>query len=133
VREFYLQSTYDLAASFHEEGRTAEAVMLYQKLIETGPSTRYHELSAHRLAEHYYVKREYTRSLAYIQMVLDNEVSIHDENAQLLKGYIAYDRKQYVQALHIFDRFIESYPRSERVETAREWKSMCERVIRYFG
>jgi tetratricopeptide (TPR) repeat protein len=133
VRTFYLQSTYDLAGTLYRKNRVSEAIALYEKILSHGPPTRYHELAAYKLAAHYYRKGMYNKALRYVEVVLGNGVPAHDEDAQLMKGYIAYDRNQYTSALRTFNQFIHSYPKSDQIDTARQWKAMCERVIRYFG
>jgi len=62
---------------------------------------------------------------------LSNGVAVSDEDALMLKGYIFYDRREFIRALKIFNEFIKRYPRSEKLSSAREWTAMCERSIKY--
>jgi outer membrane protein assembly factor BamD (BamD/ComL family) len=51
----------------------------------------------------------------------------------LLKGYLYYDARDYYRALKVFDSFKKRFPKSKNIQTAEEWKSMCERSVKYLG
>jgi tetratricopeptide (TPR) repeat protein len=133
IKKLYIKSSFDYAQTLFEENRNAAAVALLKKIIEISPDTEYEEQSLYLLARHYYTNKSPKLSLNYIRQIRSNTVPSRDEEAQLLKGYIHYDSRNYVQALKAFHEFIEAYPQSEKISTAHEWKAMCERSIKYLG
>jgi tetratricopeptide (TPR) repeat protein len=132
VFEFYQKQAFDTAENLYDLGKTAQALDLFERLVVRGDQ-RYQDLAGYRLAEHYYREHAYTAALDYIDKVLVNQVNLRDEQATLMKGYILYDQRKYVKALRTFNSFLSRYQGSSRSSTAREWKRMCERVIRYYG
>jgi outer membrane protein assembly factor BamD (BamD/ComL family) len=68
-----------------------------------------------------------------IDKLLANGVSLKDPDALMMKGFIYYDKREFVRALKVFKEFIKRYPQSEMVPQAREWKAMTERSIKYIG
>jgi tetratricopeptide (TPR) repeat protein len=132
VLGFYLEQAFRVAEERAQAGDVTDSVNLYQKVLSRADQA-YSDLASFRLAEHYYKLKAYDEALDYLRIALQNESILMDEEATLLKGYILYDQEQYAQALRIFDSFIDTYPSSSLVSTARAWKQMSERVLRYFG
>jgi len=133
IKKLFLKSSFDYAQQLFDEKRNAAAIALLEKIIEKSPDTEYEEKSLYLLAYHYYRNLSPELSLSYIKKIRANTIPSRDEDAQLLKGYIHYDGRNYVQALKAFHEFIEKYPQSEKISTAQEWKAMCERSIKYLG
>jgi len=82
---------------------------------------------------YYYRTKRYDRSLAYVEKILGNGAPFKDEEALLLKGFVYYDKRDFLRALKTFDAFIRQYPGGGQVQKAREWKAMSERSIKYLG
>jgi outer membrane protein assembly factor BamD (BamD/ComL family) len=133
IKKLYIKSSYEYAQTLFEENRNTTAIALLKKIIEMSPDSEHEEQSLYLLARHYYKNRSFELSLHYIEEICSNAVFSRDEEAQLLKGYIHYDSRNYVKALKAFHEFIETYPQSEKISTAHEWKAMCERSIKYLG
>lgn len=132
VYDFYQDQALKTAHALHDQCKTAQALALYERVLDRGDG-RYQDLAGYRLARHYYREKKYSTALGYLDRVLANDVDLMDEQATLMKGYLLYDQREYVQALQTFNRFISRYPNSGQLPAAREWKEMCERVIRYYG
>lgn len=132
VYAFYQERAFKAAHTLYGQCKTAQALSLYERVLDRGDG-RYQDLAGYRLARHYYREKKYTTALGYLEKVLTNDADLMDEQATLMKGYLLYDQRNYVQALSTFNRFISRYPKSDLLPAAREWKDMCERVIRYYG
>ncbi len=130
---YYVQELFRTAENLYRNRSFGEALKLYKKIIGMTKNNIYEEISLYRLVSYYYKKGKYVDSLHYIDRMLENSVPDKDEEALLIKGYIYYDRRKYVQALRIFNDFLKRFPNSTRAKTASEWKAMCERSIRYLN
>ncbi len=130
---YYVQELFRTAENLYKNRSYGEALDLYKKIVGMTKNNHYEEISLYRLSDYYYKNEKYRESLDYANRVLQNDVSEKDEKVLLLKGYIYYDRRQYVRALRVFNDFLKRFPNSTRAGTAREWKAMCERSIRYLG
>jgi len=133
LQAYFIQEIYEIAENLYEKKRYAEAVELFKKIETHAHSSNHAELASYRLARYYYRNGKYGSALAYINTLLKNTIHIKDEDASLLKGYIFYDKRDFIHALKIFNDFIKKYPESKNIPTAREWKAMCERSVKYFG
>jgi len=130
---YYLKTAYDYAEKLYNKKRYSNAVSLFKKIISLSKNSDYSEYSMYYLARYYYGQKSYKSALAYIDKILKNSIHLKDEEAQLLKGYIYYDKNDFILALKAFNDFIKKFPDSNKVKNAREWKDMCERNIKYFG
>jgi tetratricopeptide (TPR) repeat protein len=133
IKQYYIKELYDYAESLYSKRKYCDALNLYEEVVEQAPDTEYSELSLYRLATHYYSTRNNGKALPQIEKLLSNSIPSKDEEAMLMKGYIYYDRREFVKALKVFKEFIKNYPNSKLYRTAREWKAMTERSIKYLG
>ena len=124
---------YTYADRLYAKQCPGEAVELYKKIIALDPESRYAEFSGYKLANHYYASQDTRNALLYLEATLSNDLILKDEDALLLKGYIYYDARDYYRALRVFDYFLNQFPKSNLVRTAREWKAMSERSIKYLS
>ncbi len=133
IKKYYIKELFDYAEELYSKRVYNEALELYAEIDREAPDTTYSELALYRLAKYYYNKHDDVKSFQAIEKMLSNSIPLKDEEALLLKGYIHYDRRQFVSALKVFKKFIKIYPKSEMLGTAREWKAMTERSIKYIG
>ena len=132
IRAFYLKEVYEYGEELYRNKRFTEAVKVFE-IIGRQSDSIYGDLSLYYVALYYYSVKEYSSALTYADKVLSNGVPVSDEDALMLKGYIFYDRREFVRALKVFNEFKKRYPRSEKLSSAREWTAMCERSIKYLG
>jgi tetratricopeptide (TPR) repeat protein len=133
INQLYLEKSYRYAELLYNEEYFKEAVEIYNKIITLAPDSRYGELSSYKLAVHYYSQDDFNKAHRYADTTLTNSVHLKDEDSYLLKGYLYYDARDFVRALKIFDGFKERFPDSDNLQRAEEWKSMCERSVKYLG
>jgi len=133
IRSYYIGKSFEYAENKYREKKFAEAIGIFKNIIELTENSEYAELSLYYIATYYYNKNNPAVSMKYLNRILLNSVKSKDEKAQLLKGYIYYDRREFIKALKVFRDFIKKYPYSGHLRTAQEWKSMCERNIKYLG
>ena len=133
IRAFYLKEVYEYGEELYRNKRFTEAVKVFEIIGRQSDSMMYADLSLYYVALYYYSVKGYSSALTYADKVLSNGVAVSDEDALMLKGYIFYDRREFVKALKVFNEFIKRYPRSEKLSSAREWTAMCERSIKYLG
>lgn len=133
ILAYYLKELFSSAQYLYKKKRYSEAIVLFQKIVRHSQNTDYSELSLFYLAQYYYQIKNSSKALTYVDILLRNSIYTKDEEAWLLKGYIYYDRRDFVQALRVFNDFIKRFPKSKDVQLARQWKSMCERSIKYLG
>jgi TolA-binding protein len=133
ILKYYLQEAFDFAEKLYEEKNYAEAVALFKSIFEKNSKTLYSELTGYYLAVYFYNNDNYSISLGYLNDILNNSLPQKDEESHLLKGFIFYDKRDFIGALKIFRDFIKTYPDSTNVHTAKEWEAMCERSIKYLG
>lgn len=130
VQAYYLKETFKYAEHLYKMKRYDEAMVVFNSIKSEFENTRYSELSLNYLAKYYYNKNN-AIAVKYIDKIISNSVHIKDEEALLLKGYIYYDKRNFLKALKVFNDFIKRFPKSDKISTAREWKAMCERSIKY--
>jgi len=133
VRVFYGKEAFKYAEKLYNEEKYEEASRIFNKIHKEFKNTQYSELSLYYLARYYYEFNKFGDALNSIDNILSNAVDLKDEDAQLIKGYIYFDKQDFVQALKIFNDFLKRYPDSNSTKTAEEWKTMCERSIKYLG
>jgi len=133
ILSYYLKTAYDYAKDQYDRKKFSNSIPMFKRIISLSKNSGYTELSMYYIGEYYYKLKNYKMALNYIDKVLKNTVYIKDEEAQLLKGYIYYDRNDFIMSLKVFNDFIKRFHKSSKVRTAREWKELCERNIRYFG
>jgi len=133
IKKYYIKQLFDYAEELYSKRIYHDALEIYAEIEREAPDTTYSELALYRLAKYYYNNRDDAKSFQAIEKMLSNSIPLKDEEALLLKGYIYYDRRQFMKALKVFKEFIKSYPKSEMLQTAREWKAMTERSIKYLG
>ena len=133
IRAFYLKEVYEYGEELYRNKRFTEAVKVFEIIGRQSDSMMYADLSLYYVALYYYSVKGYSSALVYADKVLSNGVAVRDEDALMLKGYIFYDRREFVRALKVFNEFIKRYPRSEKLSSARQWTAMCERSIKYLG
>jgi len=133
IKKYYIKQLFDYAEELYSKRIYHDALELYAEIEREAPDTTYSELALYRLAKYYYNNRDDVKSFQAIEKMLSNSIPLKDEEALILKGYIYYDRREFVKALKVFKEFIKSYPKSEELGTAREWKAMTERSIKYIG
>ena len=133
IKNYYVTAVFHYAENLYSRKEYSEAISLFMKIIEYEKNSEYSESSLYYVARYYYRVKKYTESLNYINRTLANAVPTKDEEAYLLKGYIYYDRRDFLNALKVFHDFLRKYPYSERAKTAYEWKAMCERSLKYLG
>ncbi len=133
VRKYYVKELFEYAENLYKNKKYKEAIGLFIKVENEAKDTTYSEMSLYYLAKYYHNINNTEKALIYIQKMLENSIILKDEESLLLKGYIYYDRRDFIKALKIFNDFIKNYPDSERINTAREWKTMSERSIKYLG
>ena len=133
IKKYYIKQLFDYAEELYSKRIYHDALELYEEIEREAPDTTYSELALYRLAKYYYNNRDDVKSFQAIEKMLSNSIILKDEEALILKGYIYYDRREFVKALKVFKEFIKSYPKSEMLGTAREWKAMTERSIKYIG
>jgi outer membrane protein assembly factor BamD (BamD/ComL family) len=131
IRAFYLKEVYEYGEELYRNKRFTEAVKVFEIIGRQSDSMTYADLSLYYVALYYYSVKSYSSALAYADKALSNGVAVSDEDALMLKGYIFYDRREFVRALKVFNEFKKRYPRSEKLSSAREWSAMCERSIKY--
>jgi len=103
------------------------------KIISLSQNSRYGELSSYKLSVYYYSRGDFKKAHRFVDTTLTNNVTLKDEDSYLLKGYLYYDARDYYRALKIFDSFATRFPQSRNIQTARAWKLMCERSVKYLG
>lgn len=133
IRSYYLSEAYQHAVRMYNDKKYSSAVDLFEKVVKYSSNGKYSELALLSLARYYYGKKMHSRTLSYVESILENTVALKDQQALLLKGYIYYEKTDYVRALKIFNEFIKKYPHSESIDVARKWKKMCERSIKYLN
>jgi outer membrane protein assembly factor BamD (BamD/ComL family) len=133
VREYYLKEAFRYAVHLYEKNMYDGAQRIFENIQKEFRNTDYSELSLYYLTRIYYDTRKYDKALKSINEILTNSLDLKNEEVQLIKGYIYFDRQDFVQALKIFNDFIKRYPSSESIRTAEEWKAMCERSIKYLS
>jgi tetratricopeptide (TPR) repeat protein len=133
INALYLNRMYEYAEILFDKGHVNEALEIYKKIISLDHDSRYAEISSFKLAHYFYSEKKYSSALLYIDSTMTNTVPLKDEDAYLLKGYIYYDNREFYRALRVFDEFPRRFPKSPSVQTAIEWKKMCERTIKYIG
>jgi len=133
IKSYYITSVLHYAENLYNNKKYSEAIPLFKSIATLDKNSEHSELSLFYVAKYYYTERKYSTSLSYIDLILSNSVVSKDEEALLLKGYIYYDRQEFLQALKVFHNFLKTYPYSERTKTAYEWKSLCERTLKYLG
>jgi tetratricopeptide (TPR) repeat protein len=110
-----------------------ESIDIYLKIISLSHDSKYAEFSSYKLATYYYALGDYKNAHRYVDVTLTNKIILKDEDSYLLKGYIYYDVREYYRALKIFDDFPKRFPQSQMTQSAKEWKAMCERSIKYLS
>ena len=133
ISMLYLDWMYRYADLLMDEQRAEEAVEIYGKIVSLAPDSLYAEYASYTLADHYYRSGDSTHSLKFIDTILTNTIPLKDEEAYLLMGFVYYDARDFYRARRIFGDFPTRFPDSTQLETAKEWKAMSERSIRYFG
>lgn len=133
VRVYYVQEAFKYAVNLYKEEKYKEAQRIFNKIQKEFKNTLYSELSLYYLARYYYEANKFDDALKSIDKILSNAVDTKNEDAQLIKGYIYFDRQDFIQALKIFNDFLKRYPDSNSTRTAKEWKAMCERSIKYLS
>ena len=133
MQKYYMKKSYEYAVKLYNEKKFSDAIRIFEGIIQQSVNTEYSELSLYSMANYYYSVNYSGPSLKYINQILSNSVKTKDEDAQLLKGYVYYDSREFLQALKAFRDFIKKYPHSDNIPTAREWESMCERSIKYLN
>ena len=133
IKKYYIKELFDYAEALYSKGLYHEALMLYEEVDRIAPDTVYSELSLYRLSKHYFDSHENSKSFRTIEKLLNNSITLKDQEALLIKGYMYYDRREFVKALKVFNEFLKLYPKSKLYGTAREWKAMTERSIKYVG
>jgi tetratricopeptide (TPR) repeat protein len=133
INILYLDKMYEYAELLFEKEYYREAIDIYMKIISLSHNSKYGEFSSYKLSVYYYSSGDYKNAHRYVDTTMTNSVLLRDEDSYLLKGYMYYDVRDYYRALKIFDDFAKRFPQSQKVQTAREWKLMCERSIKYLG
>jgi len=133
ISVLYLDRMYTYAEMLYEKKCQSEAIEIYKKIISLDHNSLYAEYSSYKLATHYFSSCETRNALMYVDSTLSNSPTLKDEDAYLLKGYIYYDSRDYYRALKVFDDFPKRFPHSNRLRTAKEWKAMSERSIKYLS
>jgi tetratricopeptide (TPR) repeat protein len=133
IKNFYIKNLFDYAEALYSKKKYPEAIEIFEKIDIEATGTAYQELALYRLAEHYYETHDNGKSIRMIDKLLANGVSLKDPDALMMKGFIYYDKREFVRALKVFKEFIKRYPQSDMVPQAREWKAMTERSIKYIG
>jgi tetratricopeptide (TPR) repeat protein len=133
IKSYYITSVFHYAENLYNSKKYTEAIPLFKTVASLDKNSELSELSLFYVAKYYYTEKKYTTSLSYIDSILSNSVLTKDEEALLLKGYIYYDRQEFLLALKVFHNFLKTYPYSERSKTAYEWKALCERTLKYLG
>ncbi|UCB44993.1 MAG: tetratricopeptide repeat protein [Spirochaetota bacterium] len=133
IQQYYINELFNYAEAMYEEKQYNEAIDLFTIVARDAPNTKYAEQSLYYLAKYYYNTHNNRKSLIYIDQILSNAINTKDEESFLLKGYIYYDKREFLKALKVFKDFIKTYPYSEMLNTAREWKAMTERSLKYLG
>ena len=133
INVLYLDKMYTYAELLFEKEYFRESVDIYWKIISLSLNSRYGELSSYKLSVYYYSLGDFTKAHRFVDTTLTNNVTLKDEDSYLLKGYLYYDAQDYYRALKIFDSFGTRFPQSRNIQTAREWKLMCERSVKYLG
>jgi tetratricopeptide (TPR) repeat protein len=133
INALYLDKMYTYGELLFEKEYFKEAVDIYQKIIVLSPDSRYGELSSYKLALYCYSIGDFEKAHRFADTTLTNNIALKDEDSFLLKGYMYYDLREYYKALNIFNSFKKRFPKSSNMQTAEEWKSMCERSVKYLG
>ncbi|MBN2322635.1 MAG: tetratricopeptide repeat protein [Spirochaetes bacterium] len=133
IKTYYIKNLFDYAEALYEKKKYPQAIELFEKVDMEAPGTTYQELALYRLAEYYYETHDNGKSIRLIDKLLENGVSMKDPDALMMKGFIYYDKREFVRALKVFNEFIKRYPQSDLVPNVREWKAMTERSIKYIG
>jgi tetratricopeptide (TPR) repeat protein len=133
IQRYYINELYNYAKTLYKKKQYKEAIDLFDMVVGESPNTKYAEQSLYYIAKHYYSTHNNGESLTYIEQILNNAIDIKDEESFLLKGYIYFDKREFLKALKVFKDFIKKYPASEQLNTAREWKAMTERSLKYIG
>ncbi len=133
IKNYYIKNLFDYAEALYGKKKYPEAIELFEKVDMEGVGTTYQELALYRLAEYYYETHDNGKSIRMIDKLLENGISLKDPDALMMKGFIYYDKREFVRALKVFNEFIKRYPQSDMVPHVREWKAMTERSIKYIG
>ena len=133
INVLYLDKMYTYAELLFEKEYFRESVDIYLKIISLSQNSRYGELSSYKLSVYYYSRGDFKKAHRFVDTTLTNNVTLKDEDSYLLKGYLYYDARDYYRALKIFDSFATRFPQSRNIQTARAWKLMCERSVKYLG
>ncbi len=133
INVLYLDKMFEYAELLFKMERYTESIDIYTKIISLSPDSKYAEFSSYKLATYYYASGDYKNAQRYVDTTLSNTITLKDEDSYLLKGYIYYDSREYYRALKVFEDFPKRFPQSQKTRSAKEWKAMCERSIKYLG
>jgi len=133
IEALYAREAFIYAEELYKAKKYSQAEEIFNKVIKTVPDSELVELALYYMARYNYEQKAYSAALKYIEQIMSNVSSLKDEEAQLLKGYINYHRGDYQAALNSFNQFIRMFPHSRKIKIAYQWKSLCERAIKYLN
>ncbi|RMG59813.1 MAG: hypothetical protein D6713_04515, partial [Deltaproteobacteria bacterium] len=116
----YLESAlYSLAYGLQEQGKTEEAVALYEKLISRFPRTRYADEINLRIGEHYFTIEEYPTAERYYRKVKEGKNPELYLTAQFKLGWSLYNQDRFLEAAGAFLAPLKAEKASEKLKVAR--------------
>jgi len=113
------REAYDTGLAILREGRYAEAAEAFNRFLVDYPGSSYADNASYWLGETYYVTRDFDRSLATFQGLVEQYPdSPKAADSRLKTGYIYYEKKDWKAARQTLEAVISDYPGSTAARLA---------------
>ncbi|MDH5425305.1 MAG: tetratricopeptide repeat protein [Gammaproteobacteria bacterium] len=120
---------YQLARAYEINARPDQVSNTLMRLISLYPSSAYYIESQFRLAEAYFINRQYSQSYNAYTGVLSRQSEFYD-NAQYKRGWSSFKLSKYDAALKDFIALLDSHDFSKEKSLSRIEKELYEDSIR---
>lgn len=131
VKIAFQKQTYYYAKRWMDSGDYNHAYFYFRKIVNFFPNSTYGESSLFWIGEIFYARKDYDSAIRYYNLVLSNNSSEKDADAQFKKGMVYYNLKRYAEAIRNFQIVLDYHRNSAYSERAKQWREMCERELMY--
>ncbi len=113
------ESAYQAAFNLLKQAHYAEAILSFNRFLQSYPRGDYADNAQYWLGEASYVTRDFEQALAaFKQLIKQFPESPKVRGALLKSGYIYYEQKLWPQARKVLEQLIEGYPGSSEARLA---------------
>ncbi len=131
IKQRYLGIVFDFANNLRKTGQYDRAVEYYLKIVNRFPEETAADKSLLEVAGVYYEHKRLEPALSFLNLALDNNVTVIDDEALYTRGLVYYDLGKRVEAIADFKKLVERYPQSEFVAEAKEWIEVITLEFQY--